>query len=334
MIVWTRSRVSSAGIAALVGMFIVAPVQAEESLCGRVAATLRVGEPSPASMLDRLPDLIPAVESDDAPAILSTLTPDTDLLTKADEMAADDMRVDFYLSPGSTLGAIDAVRGTAKCQTIIFFEIKAGRAVAAPAPSGLNSEGACWGDNVSLMRMGSTPYAVEVMPVGDRARRVIASSWSAGAWSSACTVTETYSVRLAEEHFSCAPGRDCKGLRANAMQQAQAAQREHERLTPALGVVAAAAEVPAIPADLPSEIPTFDLAYNSYTTLDMPRIFSLLEFGQKLVGAVGGGRFGWRSYEGWLVGYWLQDTGGYHPVAGAQVARHFGLTESIHVTGP
>lgn len=318
-------------------LLAMVPASAGETLCHRAAASLQIGQAAPPTLIDGLKEVSEARQEDDAPAVLRGLRAALDLLGLVGDMtAAGQIRSRIHWLVHGKLGAIEVVAGTAKCQTLLFFRVLDGKAVGTPAPQGLNTDQACWGDSVWLGTIGGTPYAVEQNNVlGDRGRSIAASAWSGASWEPGCSLVETHSVTLAVENLFCRPGTDCTALQEVALERARAMEAEYERVTPAIGPVNPPGQNETGPVGLPQEIPTFNATTrNPFTTFTNQQVFQTSYMGQQIVGAIGAGHWGWRDYDGWLVAFWRVGKDGYDPLAGLQISRPLGAIRSLSVQDP
>lgn len=320
-------------IAAVLVLSAVLPVNAASPLCREAADALKIGGPARPSLLDGLTQFVPSpVETDAIAAIAKWNVPD-EIRAAVRDMTEDGhlfSRI-FWLTPGE-FGVVQTIGGTMECQSLLYFRIQNGTVSQIRPPAGITTDG-CWTDTVLFGVDAGTPYAIEVDDsVGDRGSRITANAWSDGTWQQPCSLTETYSVTLDIANEYCRPGSDCTALKRIALAKADAAQAAHEQITPALwpptGIPVPGP--PPAPLALPKELPTFGAApKDPYTTFSAPVAFDATFQDQAIVGAVGGGEIGWRPYWGWLVGFWKMNGNEYEPLAGFQVARHFGVVLSV-----
>ena len=153
-------------------------------------------------------------------------------------------------------------------------------------------------------------------------QQLVARQWQGAGWGAACTLGISHTVQLLPDGAFLAPGADAAGLAALAMRLV-----EDERATP---------PSQALPGDyrltLPEEIPRFgDTDGNPYNTFQMALGRHLMHAGQPLFAVIGEGSFGWRGYDGRLVGFWRETPAGREPLAGFRIRFGAGPVRAFSV---
>ncbi len=334
----------------VIGLLILAPgngisAPSAQDVANAVLSQVATGLPALVRKNQTLSDAVdvPMLEEIDAKPfdtfndLSSTLrlSADTSLLRAfADngvDTADDIANGSVFWSDVAKLGAVTWRAGTAECDSWQFFEARAGRASAVPAPAvltqGLCEEGGQFGN---VFRAG--PYMVatsvvspedDLMNGGGHSSVVLVVGvqvWNGASWTEPERLQAVldYSLNTKPAYRYCPEGEDCAGATRLGLAVAQKFEsRGKEDFLPMRISTADMAsykkmlalsqtdDTGSLPASDDSQSESVDWDFGDSSTL-----FPAYLDGELVLGRIGHGQMAWRENSAWDVGFWALDDDG------------------------
>ncbi|RJS94094.1 hypothetical protein [Salinisphaera sp. Q1T1-3] len=240
--------------------------------------------------------------------------------------------------PGARIGVLFQQQGTAHCFSGQWFRVdESGRAQTLAAPPGLSLDGpdSC-GIHVAIARIAGKPAALRIDSPDIDQDTITLQTLNDDAWQTPHRIIVRYDHRLGEPRVVHRQDSGAAFWRKLALPMVQAFDRhpapgftapalspaDADRISDLRTKVEAAAKGASYPpAPLTDQDTDGPLApYNAFGETAV--YFPLAARGNWLLGRIGHGHWGWRSGNGWLVGFWTLDADGNPvPLASLYVPR-------------
>jgi uncharacterized protein len=267
-----------------------------------------------------------------------SLKPDLALRQQVEQASGDGDPLHWLHLPGVNLGAFYSVGGTLDCANYTMYTTDAdGTAHLLETPP-LWQDG-CWTVSDQLLRIAGQVTILRQDSSDDDSLDLATQVWDGQRLLPQSRLLIRFDRQLALEASGCASG-DCADFGALALQLARRydarpmpgtldatlSTAERASFQPLLQLATAKPAAPAMGDDQACELSCVPLfgktapssAYASFGS--EANWFPVRWHGELLLGRIGHGHWGWRDWDGWLVGLWRMQQGKLQPVAGAMIA--------------